>query len=188
MRILLWLALLSLLPHLVMASGFGGGVWRGKNLHVYDYSPNGWGNTFEQTVMNAGAILPDRAPRLVYHRMPASDCADVPLKKNAIVICRGDISQWPPFLHKATAMTWYPTEKRRIKWARVEVRNESGSVETACHELIGHALLGLDDDYNSKSPAESCIHADATKPGTWDQAVARWLYKKFDEPRKRTRH
>lgn len=192
MKHMLLALMLTLLPLPAVAADFGGAVWRAKILNVYDYSPAAWDGVFERTVADANAILPKRAPNVVYHRMPVRDCADVPIKRGAVIICLGSPERWPPDFRQYQAMSYYPDVNRAAKWARVELNaqnpvRQSAMPALACHELIGHAILGIEDDYNSKTPAESCIHAWSEKPGTWDVAVANWLYQKFGETRKSRR-
>lgn len=193
MKHILLICMVMVLPMSVAASDFGGAVWRTKTLNVYDYSPPAWDGIFAQTVDDANAILPQRAPNIVYHRMTEADCADVPIKRGAIIICQGSPDRWPPDFRWAQAMSYYPDDRHVAKWARVEINAENPTRAgympfLACHELIGHAILGIEDAYHSKSPAESCIHADAEKPGTWDISVARWLYKKFGNKKHKRHH
>ena len=192
MRLMLLFLLLVLLPLSVTAQGFGGAVWRGKALHVYDHSPAAWDGVFAQTVADANAMLPGKAPTVIYHRMPPLACGDIPVRRGAVVICQGDPDRWPPDMRHFPGFSFMPHKHRRMTWARVELNeripvNAPARSALACHELIGHAILGLQDAYDSRQPSESCIHAWADKPGTWDQAVARWLYRKFDQVTRRHR-
>lgn len=187
MRImLLFLAILMPLP--ALAEGFGGAVWRVDTLHVYDYSPPEWDGIFAQTVEDANAMLPRRAPEVVYHRMPEMTCGSAPYKRGAVVICQGSPERWAPEFRNSAAFVFFSPTDHTMKRARVEINEKitpdsSAKRRIACHELIGHAILGVHDDYNSKAPDESCVHGRAERPGTWDQAVARWLYKKFVKKR-----
>lgn len=175
-----------------MERGIGGAVWQ-KTIHVYDYTSAAWDGVIAQTVADANAILPKRAPQVVYHRMAEATCDVVPKHRRGITVCSGGEMWWkqvPAFAESGNFAEFYPHKHVTSRSTVYLTEGGWNRAKVACHELIGHAILGILDDYDSKTPGESCVHASAEKPGTWDAAVARWLYKKFAHhsgPRRRGR-
>lgn len=193
MRIVLLALLVLLMSTESAVEAKPGAVWRGKALHVYDHSSAAWDGVFAQTVDDANAILPPRAPRVVYHRMAHAPCDALPTHRRGITICSGGDMRWKDNTAFANSAGFTTPRMRKRVIFRATVWMTEGywqRAKVACHELIGHAILGIPDAYNSKMPEESCVHASAETPGTWDAAVARWLYKHLDHhsgPRHRTR-
>lgn len=152
--------------------------WLSRRIQVYDYTPASWNGVISAVVDDANTIMPRRGPEVIYNRMEPLLCKNI-ARQYGIVVCIDD-EPWPDFLQGyAGFMKRSEPHKKRVivalrdgRWSMAEKR------ALACHEVIGHAILTIPDDYDSKTPAESCVHAWSERPGTWDAAEARRLYGK----------
>ena len=176
MRVLLgFLALLLLVP----AVPAGGAAWAGKKVPVYDYTSPAWEGVIAQTVAEMNAILPKKAPRLVYRRMPEVPCSQAPRRKEAIVVCLlapGD----PMPAHAA----WW-TDGQTILRAQIRLSpsvSPGNERRVACHEFM-HVTTGIRDNYGA-ALSTSCVWGTLSSPGPFDVAHVKKVYRKHGDKRR----
>ncbi|MFT4039519.1 MAG: hypothetical protein QM692_15130 [Thermomicrobiales bacterium] len=176
--LLLLLTILLLLP-VPLASGKGARIghrWNSPVIRVYDYTGPRWHGVIAQTVADANAILPRRGPRIVYRRMDARPCEGLRAREGVIIVC--ERATWPYGWHAGVA---FPIAqhgvitKARVEFAATIDYQPDEFAPVACHEVIGHAVLGLPDG-PWRAPGESCVQGEQAAPGTWDAAQAQALY------------
>ena len=157
-----------------------GAVWTGKTVPVYDYTSPAWEGIIAATVADMNAMLPKKAPRLVYRRMPERPCSQAPERQGVIVVCLLDATD-PSQAHAV----WL-TQRHIITEAQIRLspstlpRNQR---KEACHEFM-HATTGISDNYGA-SPETSCVWGTLSNPGPIDVAFARKVYRKHGERRER---
>src|SRR5215204_1825423 len=66
-----------------------GAAWAKKHVGVYDYSSAAWRPIVETTVAEFNAMLPARAPHLVYHPMSDAPCSQISSKmhRGGVTVC-----------------------------------------------------------------------------------------------------
>ncbi len=179
--LLVLLALVMFLPGGTAAKG--GAAWRAKSVVVYDHTSPEWQPYVAETVAAFNAMLPSRAPRLVYTPMRERPCTAMSYERGEIAVCfKGN--------DNATA---FVVRHRVIHGALVRLigddpPDERGNV--ICHEFM-HALTGVPDDYDFPHEETSCVQGGGLNaPGAWDVFYARKMYRKYGHdsgPRDRAR-
>lgn len=146
-------------------------TWDGRRIAVYDYTTTSRPYV-EAMVAEFNAVLPRRAPRLVYHAMEPGGCGS---HRRGIVVCDG-----PPYLgdrEGATEQVFSGGEmfRARITLVTVVIPGGHGPANSVCHEFM-HALSGIPDRYFSRE--NSCVHGLMDNPGAFDIAYLKRVYGK----------
>ena len=172
--LLLALVVLLLAPDALGAPA----IWAETSVRVLDYTTPRWEGLVEGMVGEFNDMLPEAAPRLVYHRMPRRACQD--LKPHpivgAIVVCSVATAPFVGMtgvLHDGTT-----TVETRVMLNDRMFLNTRDATNTVCHELM-HAVTGIKDRYHRR-PRTSCVWGSLPTPGRFDAAYARRVY----QPRK----
>lgn len=122
------------------------------------------------------AMLPKRAPRLIYRRHDVLPCAQV-TPRNGIVLCEPDA--------ELVFQTIYRPHDHVIGKARIVLSNASAEdaffQHTLCHEFM-HALTDANHGHYRR-PTTSCVQGDLTAPGPWDRKFAKKVYGHHSGPR-----
>lgn len=177
MSVMRWgLLLLLLLPLTVESRGKQrpiGAAWKQKRVPVYDYTPDEWKPVVAQVVADFNAVMPKRAPELVYTPMGGLDCAALPTYGGAgrITVCLGERNEG---LRSGLG--------RAIDRALVSV-HAGAAIEARrhllCHEFM-HVVTGIPDvesSTRSRHDAESCVWGNVLDtPGPRDVAFAKRAY------------
>lgn len=169
-RVVLILALLLMLPGEVMAKD--GAAWHKKRVVVHDYTSAAYKPYVAEMVAAFNAMLPKRAPKLVYREQPERACNTLDKKRpKVITICLSG-GEWD--------MTATDAKHGEITRATVIlIGNDTPDQihNTICHELM-HAVTDAPDDYRDPHLTESCVQGMTPYPGAWDKAYARKVYRK----------
>lgn len=173
--VLLALTLLLLAPEALA----GGAVWTGKKVVVFDLTSAAWDGVIAQTVADFNAVMPKKAPLLVYQRMAAKDCAAIRGRdhKRGIVTC-----STAAFSDVGGAAAGFFDNDLRVKRYVLQFSdpyasaNPTQRARAACHELM-HAYTGIRDNYHAL-PDTSCVWGSLTSPGPFDVAYAKRVYGK----------
>lgn len=156
--------------------------WDQSRIPVFSHMNAEWQPLVKQQVALFNAMLPDRAPRLVYRAEPERLCPAIKGKrhKRGITIC--PIDGDPVWF--AVTMPTYDWRTFGFKRVRVQIAQERMALyddvtrsQTVCHELM-HAITGVRDDYDYPHLATSCVQGALDEPGSWDRAFARRVYRK----------
>jgi hypothetical protein len=170
--------LLALSVLLLVPSGLAASMaWAEKSVRVLDYSTPMWDGLVEGMVDEFNGMLPESAPRLVYHRMPERACQDLKPRPviGAIIVCSvpaAPFASMTGVLHDGTTII----ETRGMRNDKLYT-NTGDATNTVCHELIP-AVTGIKDRYHRR-PKMSCVWGSLPTPGRFDLAHARKVY----EPR-----
>jgi hypothetical protein len=153
-------------------------VWRGKTVVVRDATPPAWKPYVEAMVAEFNAILPKRAPRLVYRAIDEAPCGG---KARGIVICVAD----------HFTQTGVAGEMQRLSRTHAEIRllPLDRFIEpriVLCHELM-HALTGIPDNAALPYPDDSCVWGFLSHPGSFDVAYVQEVYRDHRAPPRRNR-
>jgi hypothetical protein len=156
-------------------------VWAETSLRVLDYTTPRWDGLVEGMVDEFNDMLPEAAPRLVYHRMPPHACQDLKSRPfvGAIVVCSVATAPFVGMtgvLHDGTTIV-----ETRVMLNDTMFRNTRGATNTVCHEMM-HAVTGIKDRYHRR-PKTSCVWGSLPTPGRFDVAYARRVYKTHDSAR-----
>jgi hypothetical protein len=156
-------------------------VWAETSLRVLDYTTPQWDGLVEGMVDEFNEMLPEAAPRLVYHRMPPHACQDLKSRPfvGAIVVCSVATAPFVGMtgvLHDGTTIV-----ETRVMLNDTMFRNTRGATNTVCHEMM-HAVTGIKDRYHRR-PKTSCVWGSLPIPGRFDVAYARRVYQPHDSPR-----
>ncbi len=153
-----------------------GAAWRSKWVGVYDYTSAEWRPLVESTVAEFNAVLPARAPTLLYHAMTETSCSEIgpQLHRGGIVVCT--VPSLPPPGELGTTDFW--VSKGQLSRVRITL-SATGDPEardnTVCHEFM-HATTGIPDHYDAL-PTTSCVWGDLNAPGSFDAQYAHRAYK-----------
>jgi hypothetical protein len=149
-------------------------IWAEKSVRVLDYTTPEWDGLVQGMVTEFNAMLPESAPRLVYHRMPQRACQDLKPRpvSGAIIVC--SVASAPfvgmtGVLHDGTTIV-----ETRIMLNDRRFRNTREATNTVCHELM-HAVTGIKDRYHRR-PKTSCVWGSLPSPGRFDVRYARKVY------------
>jgi hypothetical protein len=183
--ILLVVLLLGMIPRTALATDPPGYPWRQETVPVYDYTTAMWDGFVEGAVKKANHLIPGN--RFVYIDKPPADCDDLEAVTYAVVVCSQ--TEWVWYAGYAWwNYDWITTGKRKhkvttqyMRWSFVQLSDVNfvdwpgvHREAIACHEVIMHGILGVlhTYGYDYMTSEESCIHAWATHPGTWDRQAA----------------
>jgi hypothetical protein len=173
MRLLLVLLMLIPVAEGAVAEG---PVWRGKTVVVRDATPPAWKPYVEAMVAEFNAMLPKRAPRLVYRAVEEAPCGG---KGRGIVVCVADHFGHPDVAGEMQRLSRTHAEIRLLPFERfVEPRI------VLCHELM-HALTGIPDNAALPYPDDSCVWGFLPHPGSFDVAYAQAVYRGHRAPPRR---
>ena len=157
-----------------------GAVWTSKSVGVYDYTTAAWRPIVETTVAEFNAMLPARAPSLVYHVMGESPCDQISeqLHRGGIVVCNA------PMLASGDELgrTVFYTSQGQLSRVRItlpEATNQALRDNVVCHEFM-HATTGIPDNYGAR-PDTSCVWGNLSAPGSFDAQYAHQIYKQKDQ-------
>lgn len=169
-RAALLLLVLLLIPGEVMAKG---NAWHRKTVAVNDYTSPAYQPYVAEMVAAFNAMLPKRAPKLIYRAHSERPCAQLARanEEGAIMVCLSG-GEWD--------YTTAHAKDGEIAWAKVVLIGDDppeGRHATICHELM-HAVTDVDDNYLDPHLETSCVQGATTFPGSWDKAYARKIYKK----------
>jgi hypothetical protein len=148
---------------------------RRETVVVQDFTGPRWAGMVEGVVAQFAAVMPEHAPRLVYQRREALDCAGLPApgKTPRLAVCTSGVPN-PPYSGYMTAgakhdlITLYDQAFSDDDHYRREV---------ICHEMM-HALARVPDNYDTN--ADSCIYGHLDHPGGADIQMLRERYRKKD--------
>lgn len=181
--LLVVIVVLPPLSGVVMSEREAGAIWRGKTLLIRDFTDTPWRPFVAQTVAAFNAMLPKRAPRLIYRAMDELACPRVRVKRG-IAVCnapgRTPGAVTPHIEHH--------------EFSRAVVRIEPWDdhpypLILLCHEFM-HATTDIPDDPDpiySTHEAMSCVWGQLDHPGPFDRAYAHWVYGKYGG-KERRRH
>lgn len=149
-----------------------GATWRKHRVVVKDYTPDEWKPYVADMVIAFNAMLPKRAPRLVYEAQPETPCKTLKRKRGRgqIAVCTG------AFIDNTVLVA----KNGVIRSALIQLFPETMPTHRhgfVCHEMM-HAVTDAPDDYSYPHPETSCVLGDANFPGKWDAAYARKVYNK----------
>ena len=156
-------------------------VWAETSVRVLVYTTPRWDGLVEGMIDEFNGMLPEAAPRLVYHRMPQHACQDLKPSPfvGAIVVCSVATAPFEAMtgvLHDGTTIV----ETRVMLNDRMFLNTRDAS-NTVCHELM-HAVTGIKDRYHRR-PRTSCVWGSLLTPGRFDAAYARRVYEPRDQVR-----
>lgn len=169
---ILLLALLLLSTETIMAHG---AVWHGKRVIVNDYTSAAYKPYVREMVAAFNAMLPARAPKLVYRSRHERSCHDFSARiKGAIAICTGAHDDF----------TGYGVERGAFTWAVINlIGNDAPEFRHSiiCHEMM-HAITDAPEaegyPYEYPNLDTSCVTGATDFPGAWDIAYARKVYRR----------
>jgi hypothetical protein len=175
--LILTLVVLLLAPDALAAPA----VWAETSVRVLDYTAPRWDGLVEGMVAEFNDMLPESAPRLVYHRMPQRACQDLKPRPfvGAIVVCSVATAPFvgmTGMLHDGTTIV-----ETRVMLNDTMFLNTRDATNTVCHELM-HAVTGIKDRYHRR-PKTSCVWGSLPTPGRFDVAYARRVYEPRDQAR-----
>lgn len=165
--LLVMLVLLMLLPLDAISAGT---IWGGKKTVVRDHLPDEWQADAKQIVADFNAILPKRAPRLVYRDKEPRLCRNVRFKHGIGLCLRPGIPG---------GMTVASRRGHRFLWAEVGVDTfaayEPGhAIGILCEEMLA-ATVGMPDVEFSERP-DSC-QGVLDHPGPYDERFVKKVYR-----------
>jgi hypothetical protein len=173
------LAVLALLASTteVLATG---AAWTKNGIGVYDYTSAPWRPLVESTVAEFNAMLPARAPRLVYQPMGEVPCSQISaqLHRGGITVCTAPSLPANAELGEAQ----FSVNKGQLSRVRITLSEASAPQlrdTTVCHEFM-HATTGIPDNYGAL-PESSCVWGNLTAPGAFDARYAHKVYQKHDD-------
>jgi hypothetical protein len=152
-------------------------VWQAKRVVVYDYTSSHYDGMVAQTVADFNAMLPKAAPRFIYQRMSATDCALIPWTQRGIIACSTAVASYDDGIPRAGLIrgTGGSHGSRHTRVELSHVGDAAWRQNAVCHELM-HAVTGIPDNYGANP--ESCVWGDLSHPGPFDAAYAKRVYGK----------
>jgi uncharacterized membrane protein YgcG len=169
------LVLLASAP-MVLAAG---AVWTSNSVGVYDYTSAAWRPIVEMTVGEFNAMLPARAPSLLYLVMGETPCDQISeqLHRGGIVVCNAPMLASGDELGR-TVFYVSQGQLSRVRITLPEATNAGLRDNVVCHEFM-HATTGIADNYGAR-PDTSCVWGDLSAPGSFDAQYAHQVYKQKD--------
>jgi hypothetical protein len=160
----------------VLASG---AVWTSKSVGVYDYTSALWRPIVEMTVGEFNAMLPARAPSLLYQVMGETPCDQISeqLHRGGIVVCNAPMLASGDELGR-TVFYVSQGQLSRVRITLPEATIAGLRDNVVCHEFM-HATTGISDNYGAR-PDTSCVWGDLRAPGAFDAQYAHQVYNQKD--------
>ena len=161
-----------------------GATWAKKRVGVYDYTSAAWRPIVAATVAEFNAMLPARAPQLVYQAMGEAPCSQIStqLHRGGITVCA--TPSLPPAAELGLTSFW--VKQGRLSRVRISL-SEASSLQvrytTVCHEFM-HATTAIPDNYDAR-PTTSCVWGTLSGPGSFDAHYVRKVYNNQDAGKKR---
>src|SRR5215216_2349896 len=157
-----------------------GAVWTSNSVGVYDYTSAAWRPIVEMTVGEFKAMLPARAPSLLYQVMTETPCDQISeqLHRGGIVVCNA------PMLASGDELGPTVFFVSQGQLSRVRITLPEATIaglrdNVVCHEFM-HATTGIPDNYGAR-PDTSCVWGNLSAPGSFDAQYAHQIYKQKDQ-------